>query len=352
MQLQFKCKNCGKDMVFDPKTVTLSCPACGSKEQLEDAKVGADYSSVEQHIDEHFYTDQDGQQEYHCQNCGAKIITNSDTTATNCSFCGSAVVLSDQLQGSYKPDKVIPFRITREEAEEAYRKWSSKLLLAPGDFKKDMRIKELSGIYVPFWLCDMAGQGEAFAHATRVHTHHSGDDEIIETDHYDVYRKVDLRFDKIPFDASEKMEDTLMDKMEPFDYKELHTFDTPYLAGYLAEKYDYTTDDMKERIDKRVDKYTEEYIRDTMTRYDSFEIVDHEYKSIIQGKDYTMVPVWMVYSAYGNSGYTFAMNGQTGKIAGDPPIDGNKAFGLGAGVTILIFAVLRIITMLMGGPLL
>ncbi|MCR5452750.1 MAG: hypothetical protein K6F00_09005, partial [Lachnospiraceae bacterium] len=94
MQLQFKCKNCGKDMIFDPKTVTLSCPSCGEKEELQDAKAEKEYSSVEKHIDEHFYTDQAGEQEYICQNCGAKIITNKETTATKCSFCGSAVVLS------------------------------------------------------------------------------------------------------------------------------------------------------------------------------------------------------------------------------------------------------------------
>ncbi|MCR5452662.1 MAG: hypothetical protein K6F00_08560, partial [Lachnospiraceae bacterium] len=304
------------------------------------------------HIDEHFYTDQAGEQEYICQNCGAKIITNKETTATKCSFCGSAVVLSDQLTGSYKPAKVIPFRITKAEAEAAFKQWSKKLLFAPNDFKNDVRIRELTGIYVPFWLCHLAGQGEALADATITHRYSRGDDEVIETAHFNVYRKVDTRFENVPFDASEKMADDLMDKLEPFDYGELYDFDSPYLAGYLAEKYDFTVKDMKERIDKRMKNYVDDYVRASMTGYDSINIIDRDYNIISQKENYTMLPVWMVYSGYQNSEYIFAMNGQTGKIAGNPPVDKGKVALASVGVTLLIFFILRLITFLLGGPIL
>ena len=154
-------------------------------------------------------------------------------------FCGSAVVLSDRLSGELAPVMVIPFSITKEEAMKAFKKWCRNGLLTPSGFMTANRIKEITGIYVPFWLYELHNRVEVHGHGTKVRTHTQGDYQYTETQHFDIYRKIRLNYVKVPIDASEKMNDELMDKLEPFPYQQLKEFKTPYLAGYIAEKYSH-----------------------------------------------------------------------------------------------------------------
>lgn len=56
-----------------------------------------------------------------------------------------------------------------------------------------------------------------------------------------------MTFEKVPVDASSKMPDDHMDSIEPYDYKKLKPFSTAYLPGYLADKFDVTVEQSRER---------------------------------------------------------------------------------------------------------
>lgn len=350
MVIQYKCPGCGADMVFNSQTGRLHCDNCGHSEEIEDYKT-EDFREFEEHFHSSTF-EGDEVNQYQCNNCGAILLTDKDTTATTCSFCGSPVILGDRLSGALAPSKVIPFTISKSEAETAFKKWCRHGLLMPKDFKQADRIKSLTGMYVPFWLYDLQGQGEAFAHCTRIHTHDEGDYIVTSTSHFNVYRKVDLRYNNVPADASEKMPDDLMDKLEPFDYRNLKKFNTPYLAGFISEKYNYTDREMFPRVQQRVTQYMEDYISGSINGYSTKNILNREYHAKQINAEYALLPVWMVYYDYNNSEYTFAMNGQTGKIAGRPPLSTGKAAGGAIGITLLLFIICRVITVIMGGPLL
>lgn len=350
MVIQYKCPDCGADMVFDSKTGRLYCDSCGHSEVIEDYEAG-DFKPFE----EHFHTSafEGGEvNQYQCKSCGAILLTDKDTTATECSFCGAPVILGDRLSGVLAPSKVIPFSISKRQAEDAFKKWCRHGFFMPKDFKQADRIKSLTGMYVPFWLYDVQGHGEVFAHCTRIHTHDEGDYIVTKTSHYDVYRKIDVRYNSIPADASEKMPDSLMDKLEPFDYSGMKSFNTPYLAGFISEKYNYTDKEMFPRIQKRVANYMEEYISSSIAGYSSVYIANRDCHIMQRSAEYVLFPVWMVYYDYDHSEYTFAMNGQTGKISGMPPLSKSKVVGSMATVTLVLFIICRIITVLMGGPIL
>lgn len=350
MVIQYKCPGCGADMVFNSKTGTLYCESCGHSEEIEGYEA-EDFREFE----EHFHTSTFGDNEinqYQCNNCGAILITDKDTTATTCSFCGSPVILGDRLSGALAPSKVIPFSISKSEAEAAFKKWCHHGFLMPKGFKQADRIKSLTGMYVPFWLYDLQGQCEAFAHCTRVHTYDEGDSIVTKTSHFNVYRKADLRYNNVPADASEKMPDNLMDKLEPFNYNDIKEFNTPYLAGFISEKYNYTDKEMFPRIQQRVMNYMDNYILNSIKGYSAKSIVNRDYNTRQIKAEYVLFPVWVVYYDYGSSEYIFAMNGQTGKITGKPPISTGKICGSIIGITALFFIICRIITILMGGPLL
>lgn len=350
MVIQYKCPDCGADMVFNSKTGRLYCDSCGHSEEIEDFKT-EDFQPFE----EHFHSSTFGNDEvnqYQCNNCGAILLTDKDTTATTCSFCGAPVILGDRLEGALAPSKVIPFRISKGEAETAFKKWCHHGILMPRGFKQADRIKSLTGMYVPFWLYNLQCHGEALVHCTRVHSYDDGDDIVTKTSHFDVYRKADVRYNNVPADASEKMPDDLMDKLEPFDYTKMKEFNTPYLAGFISEKYNYTDKEMFPRVRQRVIPYMENYILQSIRGYSTRNIINRDYNIGQNNAEYALFPVWMVYYDYDHSEYTFAMNGQTGKIAGKPPLSKGKAAGGAVSITLVLFIICRIITVIMGGPVL
>ena len=346
MILQYKCPDCGTDMTFDAEKGTLFCESCNKSIAVEDYPI-ADFESFQEMTSTTTFGENEATQ-YQCKNCGAILITDADTSATLCSFCDSPMVLSDRLSGKMAPAKVIPFKVSKQQAQEAFRKWCKKGLLTPKDLMSAHRVKSITGMYVPFWLYDLYGKGEAIANCTKVHTYSDDDYIYTQTKHYKVYRKVDLDFLKIPADASAKMDDTLMDALEPFNYKELKDFNTPYLAGFIAEKYNYTDKDLFERVKSRVEQYVDDYIRSTITGYTSTNFTEKTIGVKQRNAVYTLLPVWMISYKYNNSEYMFTMNGQTGKIIGKPPISKSRMFSWFAKITAIVFIILELI-MIIGG---
>lgn len=353
MVLQYKCRDCGADMTFDAGSGMLVCSGCGAKISIEEYQRRneqpiQDFDTFEEQT--HAGTFEDSRAAgYQCQNCGALLITDADTIASACSFCGAPVVLTDRIQGDLAPAKIIPFSIPKERAQQAFRKWCRGGLVTPKGFAGAERIKNIQGMYIPFWLYDLNGQGEAHAECTTVRTYQSGEYIYTETSFFDVYRKVDLNYMKVPVDASEKMEDGLMDKLEPFQYGNLRDFKTPYLSGFLAEKYNYTDRELFPRAKARIERYIQDYIRSTITGYSSVRITGQSDNVRQRAAYYTLLPVWMISYNYKNKDYMFAMNGQTGKIVGSPPISIPKVIawflGIGAGV----FTFMELISLFMAG---
>ncbi len=375
--VHYKCPNCGSDMAFDTQTGLLRCGSCGRTDNIENIPSPGENEDETIHYDaddddinaansgfDNDYADANDSDEpsnhstfnegeaheYHCNNCGAILIAEANTAATTCGFCGAGVVLSDRLSGSLAPAKVIPFSISKEQAQEAFVKWCRKGLLTPKDFMTADRIKNITGLYVPFWLYDINGRGEAEATCTRVRTYSDSNWIYTETKYYNVYRKVDLNYSRIPCDASRKMEDHMMDKLEPYSYENLKDFNMPYLAGYIAEKYDFTDEDMLPRIKERVGGYVDNYLSSTISGYSSVMYRRKDINIRKKHADYTLMPVWMVCYDYRQAEHIFLMNGQTGKIIGKPPLSKAKLFSWFAGVSVSCFALFRIIT-IVGGML-
>lgn len=353
MVIQYKCPNCGADMVFDATTGMLHCDSCDLEENIEnmpkpEEQPDSTENTMSSEASQSTYQD-DNTAEYKCTNCGSTLITNKDTAATICSFCDGPMILSDRLSGVLTPSKIIPFTITKQQAEEAFRKWCGKGFLHPGSFKKANRIKSITGMYVPFWLFDVNAQGEIQAECTRVHRHSEGDYDVTETEYFDVRRDVDLYYNKIPVDASEKMDDKMMDKLEPYNYSDLHDFNTPYLSGYLAEKYNYTDQQLFPRLEERASRYCLDYARNTIKHYDTVSIRHKNIRIHSQDTYYTLLPVWMFCYDHEHNEHNFFMNGQTGKVVGKPPISVSKSIGAFFGISLITLLIVKIIVFCIGG---
>lgn len=263
----------------------------------------------------------DGLRVYSCPSCGAELICDQSTAATACPYCGNPAIVPGQFSGALRPDYILPFRLSKDDAVQALRAHYKGKPFLPRSFTSANHIEQIQGVYVPFWLFDGGAEGAASYRASNTNVFETGDYEITETRHYHVVRAGSLAFEKIPVDASSKMPDDHMDSIEPFDYAQLRPFSTAYLPGYLADKYDVTIDDSRDRADTRCRETLAQALRDTVTGYGAC-VTEREDIALRRGKvHYALLPVWMLSTKWRGQDFLFAMNGQTGKLVGDLPLD-------------------------------
>ena len=332
---EYKCPNCSGAVKFDSSTQKMKCPYCETEFEVE-ALAEYQKAIAEPEQDQMQLDTSEAGSEWEnigdlstgcCPSCGAELIGDANTIATVCPCCGNTQIVQQRVKGLLKPDYVIPFQLEKKSAVEALKEFYKKKKLLPNYFKEENRVNSIQGLYVPFWLYDAKSQGNVTYKATRVTRWSSGSYDYTKTDFYSVYREGGLDFEKIPVDASEKMNDDYMDSIEPFDYAQLKDFMSAYLSGYIAEKYDVSIDDSKERAIKRIKNSFESQFAKTAKGYTTL-VKERAVVNVEKGKvAYSLFPVWVVNTKYKNESYQFMMNGQSGRIVGKLPVDKGKARG-------------------------
>ena len=327
---EFKCPCCDGGIEFDSSAQKMKCPYCDSEFDIDTLtsyqsaveKQGEDAMQWDVSAGQQWTEDEiSGMRTYVCQSCGGEIVGDANMGATQCPFCDNPVVVKGQFTGDLKPDLVIPFKLSKKDAKEALKKHYGGKPLLPKIFKDENRIEEVKGIYVPFWLFEADADAFIRYKATRVRRWSSGDYNYTETKHYSVIRGGNLGFDWVPVDASSKMADDLMESIEPFDLAGAVDFQTAYLSGYLADKYDVTAEESVERANERVRNSTEIAFATTVHGYDSVIPVSSSIQLQNGKAKYALYPVWLLNTTWNGKKFTFAMNGQTGKLVGDLPMD-------------------------------
>ena len=352
---EFKCPCCGGAVEFNSKLQKMKCPYCDTEYDMETVKEVMNEETEEASDRMEWNTTagsawQNGDAgdlvSYICKSCGGEIVCDRTTAATACPYCDNPVVMQEHFAGMLRPDCVIPFKLDKKAAKEAYQNHLKGKVLLPGAFKDKNHIDEIKGVYVPFWLFDAEAEAKVRYRATRVRTWSDSNYEYTETRYYRVLREGNLGFEHVPVDGSTKMADDLMESIEPFDFSEAVDFQTAYLSGFLADRYDVDAEQSIERANERIKKSTESAFADTVYGYSSV-IPESSSVRLSEGKSkYALYPVWLLNTTYQNEKYTFAMNGQTGKFVGNLPVDKKKYwFFFGAG-TAVISALVSLLMML------
>ena len=178
----------------------------------------------------------------------------------------------------------------------------------------------MTGLYVPFWLADCNLDADVHALGKQISTWTSGSYRYTRTKEYDVYRHAKIDFDGIPADGASKINDGLMEAIEPFDYTKLEPFSMSYLSGFFADKYDVDKAGVFQRIRNRAVSGSEQIVRGSMTGYDSVTPTASNYNILETQWQYILLPVWFMTFNFKQKQYSFAINGQSGKLAGIPPL--------------------------------
>ena len=265
--------------------------------------------------------EQEGMFVYICESCGGEVVGDETTAATSCPFCGNPVIMKGQFAGDLRPDYVIPFKLDKKAAKEALSKHFHGKKLLPKVFKDENHIDEIKGVYVPFWLFDTQADADVSYNATRVRHWSDSRYNYRETSHYLVSRAGNIGFERVPVDGSSKMDDALMESIEPFDFKDAVDFQTAYLSGFLADKYDVTAEQSKDRANQRIRTSTEDAFRSTVQGYNTVTTRSSSVRLSDNSVKYALYPVWILTTSWKENNYIFAMNGQTGKMVGNLPLD-------------------------------
>lgn len=337
-EFTYKCPACGAPLKFDPSSGKFVCEFCDSvyeEAQLNDQD-DKKYEQLE-HTDE--TEDSYGEQlVYTCPSCGGELITDATTAATTCYYCHNPVVLTGRLVRELKPDGVIPFKYTREEAKSRFMTWIKSKKYVPKDFVSEENIESIQGVYYPYWMADYDTDATFIGHGTRTHTTFTSREEIRSTEHYNVIRRGKVHLRNIERSALKKNDRKLADAIHPYETDGVLDFQPAYLSGFFAEMRDVQSDEIRESVETEVKGYcpgllTSDAPFDTLEGDTSVTYEANKYK-------YNLLPAWvLVYRGNDGKMYYYSMNGQTGQTCGVVPVDKTKLF-LSSLVTGAIFGII------------
>ncbi len=328
--MEYKCPCCGGAIAFDATLQKLKCPYCDTEFELETLQ-SYDNNLKEDRPDEMQWDtsagsewqagEAEGMRVYVCKSCGGEIVAEDTTAAMSCPYCGNPVVMSQNVSGMLKPDYVIPFKLDKKAAKAAFQNYTKGKKLLPRLFRDETHIDKMQGVYVPFWLFDADADANIRYRATRVRTWSDSRYNYTETSYYSVQRGGSVGFDHVPVDGSKKMADDLMESIEPYDFSAAVPFQSAYMAGFVADKYDVDAESSISRANERVKRSTERIFADTVQGFSSVTVENSNVQLHNGRAKYALYPVWLLNTSWNGGQYIFAMNGQTGKFVGDLPMD-------------------------------
>ena len=331
----YKCPNCNGALEYDPITDLMQCSFCGSgftvaeiemmppKEVVEvndtyaetpkenvkpedavfEAEVFKNLGTMERRI-------------YTCTACGAELSVSDNEAATFCAYCGQPTIVFSRVSQELKPESIVPFKISKEQAEELLKERLKNGYFIPKEIK-EVKLENIRGIYIPYWLFDIYYYDIQYWEVDPHRSKSKNDKPLI----YSREAECDLR--GLTVDASDNLDDETSQRLEPYHLRERKPFDAAYLSGYYADKYDLGDRELYDFAVSRAKEIFDGEIRKTIPER-NVEIVSSLPKRTVNKAEYTMLPAWFLTFRYQNEPYTMVINGQTGKIVGTIPYDRKK----------------------------
>lgn len=302
----YKCPSCGGAVSFDADAGGLTCAWCGNVFDEKDLEVKRANDSLAGYL---------------CPECGAKLMLDDFIAADTCPYCGNSEVVPQRFEGAFAPEYMIRFTLSRRAAIERYEAELATKRFLPDGFVAESRIVSAQGVYVPFWLnsgvvdFDLTFRADykKDSKSASVYTYH--------------HRVGTYEYRRVPADGSERMADDMMDSIEPYDYARLEPFSTSALPGFVAERYTVSAEQANVRVDNRVAQSAINAAKSTVAYPHKNPVMFADHCRTFghrQPAEQVLLPVWLLVVSYRDAKYLVGVNGQTGKVAVNLPIDERK----------------------------
>ncbi len=315
----YKCPNCNGALEYDPAEDKMQCAHCASAYFMWEL----DEDSAEQEYMEC--------KVYTCSTCGAELSVSNVEVSTYCAYCGQPTIVYNRVDETQKPKYILPFKITKDEAETAIREKFNKGLFVPSKIK-NFESERVIGIYLPYFLYDV----------------YYFDKLSVIVNKYNHFIEADCDFMQVCHECSTTVNDELAQDLEPYDLTKLEEFNPKYLSGFYADRFDVLPEMLSDNIFYKCRKMFENELKNRFHDREA-NLYGSNPKYEIKRVEYAFLPVWFMTFQYKNKPYTMMVNGQTGKVVGTIPERKGKAFGLYIFMTIAI--IILSIALGMGGYL-
>ena len=323
---KFTCPACGGEAQWHPAKQTLICPYCGT-ESPATLEVQGDATVVREHdlgaalrgIPDEARGWQAERTSVQCQSCKAISVFDPAKVSQRCDFCGStALVPYQQVKDAFRPESVLPLRITETQARDIIRTWYGRQWLAPNTFALRALTDTVKGLYLPYWTFDASAYARWTADSgTYYYTRENGKQvrkvrwtpASVELSHF---------FDDDLVCASRGVDPQRLRAVEPFPTEGLVAYDPRYLSGWTVERYQIDLVAAAARSREQMESLVRQMCAD--------EVPGDTYRNLVVNATFTgqtfkhiLAPVWLLSYVYGARSFQVVVNGVTGRIAGSRP---------------------------------
>lgn len=339
---EFSCPACGGNMAFNPKEQQLVCEYCQNSIEIPDENtLIKEYSFKDaEELASHNWGDH--KRVIHCSNCGGSTVVDASMTADFCIFCGSSQIIESEDQEGIRPESLIPFQVTDQEAKANFRLWIKKRFFAPKEIKHNQFVEKLKGIYIPFFTYDAdtktfyRAQRGTYYYTTR--TKEVNGKKVTERVRHTRWQNVKGNFnefyDDIPVNVSKKIDDKLVKDLGGFDWNDLKSYKPQYIAGFFAERYQISLAEGWKKAKGVVDDNIEAGIRHKVGG-DEFRLINRQTDYGEVKFKHILLPLWISSFKFKKKVYQFIVNGQSGKVSGEYPKSWGKIALVVAGVALV-----------------
>lgn len=357
-EYRWPCAQCGADLRYAPGQTQLTCEHCGHVQAIAQAEPGARQKALGELDLQRGLRDDlpaaatDEVRSSSCPSCGAVIEFKGATHATECPFCASPVAVDTGAHRVIKPQALVPFALTEDQARDQLTKWLGRLWFAPNLLLEYTRKgRAMTGIYVPYWTFDAAtrsryrGQrGEHYYETRTVSVIVNGKREqrqqqVQKTRWYPAAGQVARDFDDMVVIASTALPQRLANGLDPWDIGQLVVYSPDYLAGFQAEGYTVALADGHTSARARMAQVIASDVRrDIGGDVQQIDQIDSDFRD--ETFKHILLPVWMAAYRYGGKSYRFLVNGQTGEVQGERPY---SAWKIAFAVVLVLIVVLGVV---------
>ena len=343
----YKCPNCDAGLVFDAEAQRFSCDFCISSFTEEELKATSSAQRAEEAERENAEFSK-SISEYHCSSCGAEIITDSLTVADFCYYCHNPVVKVSDVSGAMKPTKIIPFKLDKEGAKNAFLSYAKSKKFVPKNYFESAQVDKIQGVYYPFWVTDADTFAVYDGIGKKVRSWTSGGYRYTETTSYAVKREGEIHFEDITTAAITEADKAMLEGILPYPLDSYRDFNMPYLQGFVAKKRNIERKTVTPEVRSKMDAYAETLLKRTALGYNTLSGDVTELRINKSHWEYSLLPIWILtYIKEKKNGdkkiYTYAMNGDTGKIYGELPVSIPKLLLLLLGTAVGVFLIALLI---------
>lgn len=330
------CEACGCPVEPDDKF----CPACGLGQVVEAVVVPESPASVQRH--------------FRCDNCGSEVATAPDQRSYVCPFCDSTYVVElQQRTDRQRPEFVVGFAVTREQALELFRTWiAENAWFRPGDLSMATLADKQQGVYLPFWSFSMLAESRWSAtigeYWYRTETYTTTDSKgntvtrtrrVRETEWWPLSGNHHHYYSGYLVSGSKGLPQQQAERIKPFNLPALKRYEPYYLAGWLSEEYSVEREAALQ-ICQQVFYQHEQGNVAAFLPGDTHRGLEVSTRFNSINSDLCLLPVYILSYRYRDKLYRFLVNGQTGKCVGDKPLSWKRIIALVAVIVLLVVLVI------------